>query len=113
MDKKFDLAAGQAALYGYDKFTNAQPTATSYIGDVLKEDLDSATRGQLQRAIDFLKNGNMFAARSEVDAVLLSSGSLNFEPRLRLESALKLMTPDSKPAFDLQKAQAALWGYRQ
>lgn len=108
-----DLQKEQAKLYGYAEFKKSEPSPANIIMDVLQDkDLESAAREQLLRAVEFLKSGNAFGAASEIDTTIISS-SLSFEQMLWLNEARRLITLKGKNAapFDLEKAQAALWGY--
>jgi hypothetical protein len=122
MDKKFDLQKETAKLYGYDqKYTNASgPSAANIIADVLnmEKGLDSATRAILNNSLKFIGAGNAFAARSELDAALLSGPIVDSsQAHVLLQAARRMLIENppspSAPPFDMQKATAELWGYSQ
>jgi len=122
MNKKFDLAYEQSKLYSYDeKFSNASgPSASNVIKDVLnmEKGLDSATRAILNNSLQFIEAGNAFAARSELDAALLSGPIVDSsQAHVLLLAARRMLIENppspSAPPFNMQKETAALWGYSQ
>ena len=120
MNKKFDLQKETAKLYGYDqKFANASgPSAANIVKDILnmERNLDSGTRGCLERALKHISDGNTFGARSELDTAAIAGAIAdNSQSALLLKSAIRMLSeaPPSPgaPPFNLQKETAALWNY--
>lgn len=108
-----DLKSKQAELFGYDKIETREPSPANIIADVLKDkEMESATREQLLKAIEFLKSGNIFGATSAINAAIISSARLSFEQMIWLNEAHRLITSKGKNAapFDLEKEQKKLWG---